>query len=117
MTLNLIEAGLSTYDIFDIELEAEREIKEQGERNRYIKLINNPNPERQHLDLSKPFNFYSNTMRIGFTERLNLIEREIVQHLLKNAKQVVFDEVVDHSNQREKLIEMEIEKKLLNDIV
>ena len=44
-------------------------------------MILNP-PEEINLDLSQPFSLYSSNIRLGLTERLNVLERETVRVLI-----------------------------------
>ena len=45
----------------------------------YTKLMQPSKPEEQHLDLSQPLGFYGSHMKLAFSERVNLLEREAVK--------------------------------------
>lgn len=78
--------GLRSGEVFEIEEEIQY-AKQHTYPKEYYKMLNNSSrAEAQQCDLAKPFHFYSSVMRIGFTERLNLLEREIVQSTNRKTK-------------------------------
>ena len=60
-----------------------------GLKNYYKNIGMLSQNEHYNLDLAKPFNLYNNSIRISTFEKLNLLERETVQLLMKKLKQKV----------------------------
>lgn len=95
-TDELLGLGLRAREVFELEEEIQYSKVHAYPKEYYKMLSNATRAEAQQCDLAKPFCFYSSVMRIGFTERLNLLEREIVQHTNRKTKQILEAKIEEH---------------------
>ena len=88
-TSELIKIGMRAQDLFDIDAEANYR-KRGAYPEEYYKMLSRPaKAELQEIDFSQPFSFYSSYMRVGFTERINVLERETVRYAFKKTNTMI----------------------------
>ena len=75
--------GVKPEDLLKVETEANELKKTLIGEEYYEKLLERASVDEDTLDLSKPFAFFNSSIRIGFYERINLLERETIQYYRK----------------------------------
>lgn len=70
------------------------------------------NVEKYIMDLNKPFSLFGGHFQIGFSERINLLERETVQVYKKRLYQ--FEGIEKYLNSKYKVDLDDAEKGILN---